>query len=189
MATLHWNMSQAFSIFKATDLADSLDMRVVSDQSTFDGASVDRVRDAFRAWIDSAEAKEERKNAPYQSPLRYPRYNYCVHVHADAVDSVVRRAPQPPKPDLRSVGYVNLVKLDKNEFCIGPDYLEEEEEAEEEEEEDDEDEDPEFGRDTNVVRAPVFGLFGLETYGELHDHNVWDFQIKQHKTNWWTNYF
>jgi hypothetical protein len=161
MATLHWNVTDALSLLKATDLAASLDMRVRSDQSALDGASVDRVRDAFKAWVDSTEAKEETKDAPLNwGGADYPRYTYCVHVDADAVDSVVRRAPQPPRFDGEKVGYVNLVRLDMREITDGG--------------EDGEDEEEDDGGDENVVRAPVSWLFGPETYGELYNLAAFD---------------
>jgi hypothetical protein len=161
MATLHWNVTDALSLLKATDLAASLDMRVRSDLSALDCASVDRVRDAFKAWVDSTEAKEESKDAPLDwGGADYPRYTYCVHVDADAVDSVVRRAPQPPRLDGEKVGYVSLVRLDMREITDGG------EDGEEEKKDD--------GGDENVVRAPVSRLFGPETYGELYDLAAFD---------------
>jgi hypothetical protein len=157
-------VTNSLSLLKATDLAASLDMRVWSDRSALDGASVDRVRDAFKAWVDSTEAKEETKDAPLDwGGADYPRYTYCVHVDADAVDSVVRRAPQPPRFDGDKVGYVNLVRLDMRDITDGG------EDGEEEEEEEDDD-----SGDENVVRAPVSRLFGPETYGKLYDPAAFD---------------
>jgi hypothetical protein len=161
MTTLHWNMTHALSLLKATDLAASLDMRVQSDQAALDGASVDYVRDAFKAWVDGTEAKEELKDAPIDwGCADYPRYKCCVHVDADAVDSVVKRAPQPPKFDRDQVGYVNLVRLDMRQ--VTDDGVHEEEEEEEEDDDDD-------GGDENVIKAPVSRLFGPERYGQLYD--------------------
>lgn len=164
MATLQWNMANALSILNAPDLAPSLEMTVRSDQSALDGASVDQVRDAFKAWIDSTEAEEERKDAPLDwGGAAYPRYTYCVHVDADAVDSVVVRAPQPPMHDSRDkVGYVNLVRLDNRGILGGDEYREEEEEDEED------------CGDENVARAPVSSLFGPEMYGSLHQEGTFD---------------
>lgn len=159
MATLNWNVTDALSLLKATDLTASMDMRVRADQSALDGASVNHVRNAFQAWVESAEAKEETKDAPLDwGGADYPRYTYCVHADADAVDSVVRRAPQPPTLDREKVGYVNLVRLDMREIAGGGENGEEEED----------------GGDENVVRAPVSSLFGPEMYGELYSVAAFD---------------
>ncbi|KAI8943079.1 hypothetical protein NX059_001111 [Plenodomus lindquistii] len=174
MGTLHWNVNRALSILKATDLAASLDLRVQSDQSALDGASVDRVRDLFEAWVNSAEAKEETKHAPLDwGGADYPRYMYCVHVDADAVDSVVKLAPQPPKWDREKVGWVNLVRRDLRRFTDRGVHADEEEE----EEEDDED-------GGNVFRALAANVFGPETYGQLYRLAEFDQMRRERRSGW-----
>ena len=38
-----------------------------------------------------------------------PRYTFCLQVDAAALESVVNKAPRPPKPDFDGIGYVNLI--------------------------------------------------------------------------------
>jgi hypothetical protein len=38
-----------------------------------------------------------------------PRYSFCLHVDAEALDSVVHGAPQPPELDSSGVGWVALI--------------------------------------------------------------------------------
>jgi hypothetical protein len=111
MSTYRWNVYRSLEYGKATDLRSSLKFTVKEDRKTLDGADVDRVREIFQDWTRGDEAKEELRYAPYNGPFCYVRYTYCVHVDANAVDSVVNRAPQPPIPDHGYIGYVNLVRL------------------------------------------------------------------------------
>jgi hypothetical protein len=160
MSTYRWNVYRSLEYGKATDLRSSLEFTVKEDKTTLDGADVDRVREIFQDWTQGDEAKEELRDAPYNGPFCYVRYTYCVHVDADAVDSVVNRAPQPPIPDHEYIGYVNLVRLrleDVMTVDYGPSY-------DPEEEDDDKLDDVEG--DQNLVKFPVANL-SAEMYGEL----------------------
>ena len=37
------------------------------------------------------------------------RYRYCIHIDAEALESVVQHARAPPQPEARGPGFVNIV--------------------------------------------------------------------------------
>ncbi|KAF2802880.1 uncharacterized protein BDZ99DRAFT_468564 [Mytilinidion resinicola] len=177
-------MQHGLEVLKAPDLLSSMNMTVQEDRATLDGASVDTVRDVFKAWVEGDEAKEELSEAPYPGPFWYARYTYCVHVDAAALESVARAALEDakrqeavaqraeaagrPVPQLRSrdvgrIGFVNLVRLRLRNVVddTGP-------EVDPEDEEHDEDE-----GDENAVRIPLVSL-DPERYAELFSHATFD---------------
>ncbi|KAF2464301.1 uncharacterized protein BDR25DRAFT_361805 [Lindgomyces ingoldianus] len=167
MSIYQWNMREALEVLKATDLLPSLEWTVKEDRKTLDQASVDQVREIFKSWVEGDEAKEELRDAPHPGPSRYVRYTYCVHVDADAIDSVVNRAPQPPKSDHKNIGYVNLVRLRPSDMIpygglpIDP-----------EDEEHDKDE-----GDDNFVKVGLSSL-DPERYGTLESAYFWDLMTR-----------
>ena len=166
MSTVQFLVKSHLEVLKATDLLSSLEITVKEDQETLNGASVDQVRETFKNWVQGDGRKEELRDAPY-SPLQYTRYMYCVHVDADALDSVVSRAPQPPKRDTKRIGYVNLVRLRASDMIpdSGPSLIDPEDEEYDEDEEDEEDED--------LVKVPLDCL-GPENYALLFDYSYFD---------------
>lgn len=95
------------------ELMDSLDWSV-QEGIALDGASKDEVRDRFRDWVSSSAAAEEMLPgypSTSTSMLDTPRYNFCIHVDADSLDSVVDRGPPPEVPDMNKISYVNLLDV------------------------------------------------------------------------------
>ncbi|KAF2717375.1 hypothetical protein K431DRAFT_197957, partial [Polychaeton citri CBS 116435] len=109
MVTLHDSVRKGLAHYSTEELTDSLNCSVREDASTLDGASKDLVRQRFR----DSKANAERETADSQSVQigghgSTPRYNYCVHVDEDALQSVVGSA----NVALGFEAYVNLVKAD-----------------------------------------------------------------------------
>ncbi|KAI6796384.1 hypothetical protein KC363_g6156 [Hortaea werneckii] len=102
-------------IYHKPELADALEWSVQEDPS-LDGATKDEVRRRFRKWVNS---KPEIPNGLDDFKKQFfmrenPRYNYCIHVDSDAMESVT---PQPPViggPEGPMSGYVNVVRADEN---------------------------------------------------------------------------
>lgn len=101
LSVIRYGLERHLRTYKAEDLLDTWELTVKEDSETLEGATVDQVRDFFSIWVQSDEANQ------FQSP----GYEYCVHVDADAIDSVVRRAPQSPKRDFNNIGYATLGRL------------------------------------------------------------------------------
>jgi len=98
------------------DLAQHLDWNVQQDPS-LDHATKDEVRDRFKAWVATDARAEMPTSAEYRDRLQgllyeNPRYKYCIHVDAEAMQSVLD-GPPPTKPDLRGVSYVNLIRAEQ----------------------------------------------------------------------------
>lgn len=110
--------------YNGLDMMDSLDMTVISDPDSLDGASTSAVREHFRQWAVRAP-QEEQGTGPGLSQ----RYRYCIQVDEEALQSVLD-GPGPSPLHRPSDGYVNL---------IWKDWTPREPEAEEDEEEDDND--------------------------------------------------
>lgn len=99
-------------IYEGLDLLDSLELTVRDDRESFDGATIQKCRDHFVDWVGSAEGRNsEQPNTP-AVPTGWdgqPRYTFFIHVDKDSLESVVRRAPQPPADDMEGTGYVNMM--------------------------------------------------------------------------------
>ncbi|KAG9512608.1 hypothetical protein KCV07_g9344, partial [Aureobasidium melanogenum] len=85
-------------------MLDSLDCHVFEDQA-FEGASPATIREHFRQWAETAPEREQDGVPALQSQ----RYNFCIHVDEEAVQSIV--SSPPPHEDIQRNGYVNLVIL------------------------------------------------------------------------------
>jgi hypothetical protein len=99
---------------KGIDISACLDFTFREDRSTFDGATVDQVRNHFKAWIkldDQSQRTQaiKKEQGDGASSHLTPRYMFVIHVDAESLQSVVEDTPQPPKPDNDGIGYVNFV--------------------------------------------------------------------------------
>jgi hypothetical protein len=164
LSNVRHKTEQHLKTLKAEDLRDTLEMTVKEDRQTLDGATADQVRNIFNQWVQSDEAKAENNNTPYEALFQFPRYKYCVYVDADAIDSVVRRAPQPPEFDFDEIGYVNLVRLVHEDYIEGisgnlSDY-------------DDYEDDEEDFTKMNDVKVPLCYTYA-ESYGSLDNDATW----------------
>jgi hypothetical protein len=178
MSNLRYDVEEWLLTIKAHDLKDALEMTPVENKKTLDGATVDQVRDLFKDWVKSDEARNEMGQGAPCGAFKSPRYTYCVHVDVDVMDSVVNRAPQPPIYDTREIGYVNMVQLRFEDFVeearsasiywkmywrIGRGNSTEESDDEWEDVEEDED----------FVKVPL-GYLGAEAYNKLYDPFTWE---------------
>lgn len=100
-------MHNLLSEENALDLNASIAWSVQDDRGALEGATVDQIRSRFTAWVASDAARAEQPDSTQLTSS--PRYQYCIHVDDEALDSVVRLAPRPPETDFEGVGYVNLV--------------------------------------------------------------------------------
>lgn len=146
---------------KAEDLLNTMEMTVKEDKTALDGATVEQVRGIFNEWVQIDEENAENNNMPYFWQL--PRYAYCVRVDADAIGSVVRRAPQPPERDRDEIGYATLIRLVHHDYIEGPDPCRDS--SDDEEPEDDEEDEEDYTK-MNDVKVPI-GYLGPKSYGNL----------------------
>jgi hypothetical protein len=87
------------------DLESSLDIQVLSDRETLEGATPDDVRQYFQQWAEVASMEEQGRPAGLAQ-----RYRYCLHVDQEALESVLG-GPEPPEDELGG-GYVNIVRAE-----------------------------------------------------------------------------
>lgn len=98
----------------AEDLLPSLDNKVISDPA-LEGASKRDVRERFRVWTASEEGQAEKGTREMRMPDVMQlggiaaRYQFCIHVDRDSLESIVMRVPQPPNRDRDAIGYVNVI--------------------------------------------------------------------------------
>jgi hypothetical protein len=74
--------------YKALNLLDNFTMTVFEDKS-LDGATPALVRGKFNEWAKTAPQQEQNAEAGFGV-----RYEYCIHVDDDALNSIVHR-PDP----------------------------------------------------------------------------------------------
>ncbi|CAO2651318.1 Nn.00g096150.m01.CDS01 [Neocucurbitaria sp. VM-36] len=106
-----------------TGLVGKMLFTVKDDRTTLDNASIERVHKLFSEWIRSKEAHAERKAAGY-GRISFPRYDYCVHVDAQALDTCLAwfdRTHENDDPfpvsvnheDFGEPAYVNIVRAEE----------------------------------------------------------------------------
>jgi hypothetical protein len=167
-------------------LALNLDWNVQQDPS-LDNATIDQVRNKFRAWVATDARTELPTSADYQDKihgllLEYPRYKYCIHVDAESMQSVLD-GPSPTEPDLHGVSYVNLIRADHAWEA----WAKEPAESRDESEPQDENEPELEGRtslDVGWIKVAVKGLVP-EVYETLVNDYMWDvFYVRPNKGVW-----
>ena len=105
MARLRHQIHRTLEFYKGLNMLNSLAVTVFEDPASLDGASKSAVREHFTKWAATVpEAEQGTANAAMSQ-----RYRYCIHVDAEALDSLVRQAQAPPHPEARGPGFVNLV--------------------------------------------------------------------------------
>ncbi|GIK05791.1 hypothetical protein Aspvir_009904 [Aspergillus viridinutans] len=103
------------------DLLDNLALTVIEDSRSLDGATTAVIRQHFRQWV--ATAVQEAPDATSPRLQLSQRYNFCLQITQDVLDSVLT--------DEEEGGFVRLIRRDWKEY--DPFYegerLEDEEEA------------------------------------------------------------
>ncbi|THY52903.1 hypothetical protein D6C99_03995 [Aureobasidium pullulans] len=104
-----------------TGMIDRLDLPVIEDP-TLEAASKTEVRCRFRKWV--LENAQLERASDSDEDLRdsllamTPSYNFCIHVDAGSLESIVRRdppilaSPATTTGDRSKEGYVNLIRAD-----------------------------------------------------------------------------
>ncbi|KAG9692004.1 hypothetical protein KCU95_g7615, partial [Aureobasidium melanogenum] len=105
MSRLSFYIQQSLQEHNGHDMMESLDYQVFEDRALFDAAEPATVREHFRQWVQDAPQREQAVPA-----MRSQRYNFCVHVDEEALQSIIS-GPSPPGDEL-GTGYVNLVCLE-----------------------------------------------------------------------------
>jgi len=106
MERLRYYMKSTLQFDNALDMQTSLDYWVFDDHGQFDGAHPSTVREHFAQWVAYAPQQEQGQG---KYAMRSQRYNFCLHVDQDALQSVIS-GPAPPADKLGD-GFVNLVCL------------------------------------------------------------------------------
>ncbi|KAF2993873.1 hypothetical protein E8E13_001568 [Curvularia kusanoi] len=104
-------------------LFNNLEWTIKEDRATLDRANIDDIRRIFTAWTKSKETLAEQQAAIDLGVLGSPRYWFCVHVDAEALDSCLTydKFPEDKQdsfwiekrdPALGRTPYVNIVRKD-----------------------------------------------------------------------------
>ncbi|MCJ1361076.1 hypothetical protein MMC16_000173 [Acarospora aff. strigata] len=104
MIRLRYQIQSALECYNGLDMLESLDMTVFEDRVSLDGAGKSAVREQFEKWTATAPEAEQSTGAGESQ-----RYRYCIHVDAEALESVVYHARAPPQREAGGPGFVNLV--------------------------------------------------------------------------------
>lgn len=119
MQRLRGSIEKTLRFYNGLDMMDRLALTVFNDASLFDGdgGSASAVRDHFKKWAATAPQQEQGTQARGSQ-----RYQFCIQVTEEALDSVLRKAPKPGDVEVNREGFVNLIWRDWEP------YTEEEEE-------------------------------------------------------------
>ncbi|KAF1988766.1 hypothetical protein K402DRAFT_391467 [Aulographum hederae CBS 113979] len=106
-------------------VTDMIDWKVMEGPE-FADASKDAVREYFKAWTASDEAKAEQPNRTINNEDGSlmgltPRYTFCVHVDTDALESVMRLST-PLDQDYSCEAYLNLIDARWDYESVTVDY-------------------------------------------------------------------
>lgn len=88
------------------EVANGLEWTFVSDQSLFDGASRDQLRQHFHAWATEAEKSEQPRVVDGKEYYVASRYQYFIQVDEEVLQATV---DADPYNDF-DCGWVNLVR-------------------------------------------------------------------------------
>jgi hypothetical protein len=92
MSNVRYKIEEGLVINKAYTLKETLALTTKEDRESLDGATVQQVREIFKDWVRSKEARNKTGEGAPCGAFKSPRYTYCVHVDANVIDSVVNRA-------------------------------------------------------------------------------------------------
>lgn len=163
-------------------LARRLDWRVQEDPTTLDGASKDEVRRKFRQLVTTSLQPEESDEAAVSVATRSenPRWNFCVHVDRQALDSVLQASADAD--GIRGNGaYVNLIRADASWDLPDYDRFNWSIHSPADPEEDEDDEYDEF--EDEIARSRLFDVGWVkvrakslvpELYNTLMKNNLWN---------------
>lgn len=90
-------------------ITSSLEISSREDESKFEGASINQIRQHFEDWVCDSDKSILGEQGGDANIYPTARYIYPIHVDAEAMYSVVESAPQPPARDKDGIGYVNLI--------------------------------------------------------------------------------
>ena len=106
------------------DLMKQLDWRVQEDPKELDGASKDEVRRRFRQLVSQRLRPEESDpETSHMAKQENPRWNFCVHVDKESLESILRDLPDGRIDHLRRQRYVNLIRADSDWEDIDYDHF------------------------------------------------------------------
>lgn len=103
MHRLRYHNEKTLRFDNALDMQSSLDYQVLEDRDQFDNAHPSAVLEHFTEWAATAPQQEQGEGA---HAARSQRYNYCLHIDQEALQSVL--GGPPPPADNFGPGYVNL---------------------------------------------------------------------------------
>ena len=106
-------MEKFFKSYNGHDIFERFTLTVFSDPMLFDGADTPTIRSHFRQWAESAFLTEQQPEDDAGGVKvrmgNSPRYQFCIHVDAAALHSVLHDAPAPPEIDVTKKGWVKLI--------------------------------------------------------------------------------
>jgi hypothetical protein len=104
LSRLNYYIEDTLRFDNALDMQSSLNYHVFEDRESLDKAHPSTVREIFSQWAETAPQREQGEG---KFAMRSQRYNYCLHVNQEALQSVIG-GPAPPADNLGN-GFVNLV--------------------------------------------------------------------------------
>ncbi|KAL2808973.1 hypothetical protein BJX63DRAFT_407186 [Aspergillus granulosus] len=110
MRRLQFRTQEFIEIGHPPDLINSFRLTVMEDQAAFDGATTSIIREHFKQWTETAVEEEQGVGV---RPRDAQRYQYCLQVDEDALETVVRQTPGLEYSRyLNEAGYVRLINKD-----------------------------------------------------------------------------
>lgn len=159
---------------------------IIDDRDSLDGATKDEVRERFVVWRDGLSVEREGEGADHRVTRFLPRFEYCIHIGKDSLDSL-RAHEEALAAAAASSGQQESVSASPPVFFAlvramqRPEGLPEgydPNKAEKEEEEDDDDYDVDHANDPPAVEGSTEDDVGwmyvkvrdwVALYEELHD--------------------
>ncbi|GIZ38814.1 hypothetical protein CKM354_000221500 [Cercospora kikuchii] len=94
---------ETMGFFKGLDIFDKLDVTIIEDRDTLDGASSATIRNHFKGWCK--EISPEEADDPWSNNQRL---KFCIRVDEASLETVVRAAQDAESPG-GDGGYVDLI--------------------------------------------------------------------------------
>lgn len=154
---------------------------IIQDRGALDGATKDQVRQRFVEWRDGLSVERDGAGADHRITPYLPRFEYCMHVGRDSLDSLVAHEEALRAGKEKHAApkvFFAIVQAKQRPAGLPEGY----DPDEDEEDEDEYDEDPanvpraiEGCTDEDVGWAYVPADHWVTLYEELHNDQAWHY--------------
>ena len=131
LSRLQQSMEESLTFYKGLDMLDYFSLTVLEDPIRFNNVNTSVIRDDFDRWA-TRETERLHNRRERRLVRRSQRYEFCIYVDQEAIDSILQEDTQVGAMGWRVKGWVKLILRDHDRPYIPNDPPMHEDEVEEE---------------------------------------------------------